>query len=82
LEKLEEIDYDGGVKVEVAISAQMVQLSTGTVVWANSVSELGEVDRRDVPAVVSAMSRTMEQAIEKLLTPGPIISNQQATTAR
>src|SRR5215472_7125290 len=33
LEKLDEIDYDGGVKVEVAISAQMVQLSTGATVW-------------------------------------------------
>src|SRR5215469_6496916 len=39
LEKLEEIDYDGGVKVEVALSAQIVQLSTGTVVWTNSVSD-------------------------------------------
>jgi ABC-type uncharacterized transport system auxiliary subunit len=77
LEKLEEIDYDGGIKVEVAISAQMVQLSTGAVVWTNSVSELGQVDQRDVPAVVSEMSRTMDRAIEKLLTPGPAASNQQ-----
>src|SRR6267154_31647 len=29
LEKLEEIDYEGGVKVEVAISAQMTNLATG-----------------------------------------------------
>ena len=29
LEKLEEIDYAGGVKVEVAISAQMTNLATG-----------------------------------------------------
>jgi len=33
LEKLDEIDYDGGIKVEVALSAQMVQLSTGATVW-------------------------------------------------
>jgi len=82
LEKLEEIDYDGGVKVEVAISAQLVQLSTGATVWTNSVSEVGQVGKRDVPAVVSAMSNTMEQAIEKLLTPGPVVSSEQATTAR
>jgi ABC-type uncharacterized transport system auxiliary subunit len=74
LEKLEEIDYDGGVKVEVAISAQMVRLSTGATVWTNSVSEVGQVDHRDVPAVVSEMSHTMERAIEKLLTPGPVIA--------
>jgi len=71
LEKLEEIDYDRGVKVEVAISAQMVSLATGATVWTNSVSEVGEVGKRDVPAVVSEMNRTMGRAIEKLLTPIP-----------
>ena len=73
LEKLEEIDYDGGLKVEVAISAQMVRLSTGATVWTSSVSEVGQVGKRDVPAVVSEMSRTMDRAIEKLLTPMPAV---------
>jgi len=81
LEKLEEIDYDGGLKVEVAISAQMVHLSTGATVWTSSVSEVGQVDKRDVPTVVSEMSRTMDRAIEKLLTPMPAVSNEQTTTA-
>ena len=71
LEKLEEIDYEGGVKVEVAISAQMVSLATGGTVWNNSVSEVGAVDKRDVPAIVSEMNRAMSRAIEKLLTPAP-----------
>jgi ABC-type uncharacterized transport system auxiliary subunit len=71
LEKLEEVDYDGGIKVEVAISAQMTSLATGAAVWSNSVSEVGAVSQRDVPAVVSEMNRTMERAIEKLLTPPP-----------
>ena len=81
LEKLEEIDYDGGVKVEVALSAQMVRLSTGATVWTNSVSEVGQVDKRDVPAVVSEMSRTMERAIEKLLTPVPTGVTAASTSA-
>ena len=71
LEKLEEIDYAGGVKVEVAISAQMTKLATGATVWTNAVSEVGDVNGRDVPAVVSEMNRTMERAIEKLLSPMP-----------
>jgi ABC-type uncharacterized transport system auxiliary subunit len=71
LEKLEEVDYEGGVKVEVAISAQMTNLVTGATVWTNTVSEVGEVNKRDVPAVVSEMNRTMERAIEKLLSPMP-----------
>jgi ABC-type uncharacterized transport system auxiliary subunit len=71
LEKLEEIDYEGGVKVEVAVSAQMTKLDTGTIVWSKAVSEIGVVNQHDVPAVVLEMSHTMERAIEKLLTPVP-----------
>jgi ABC-type uncharacterized transport system auxiliary subunit len=71
LEKLEEIDYEDGVKVEVAISARMTNLATGATVWTNAVSEVGDVNKRDVPAVVSEMNRTMERAIKKLLSPLP-----------
>jgi ABC-type uncharacterized transport system auxiliary subunit len=71
LEKLEEIDYEGGVKVEVAISAQMTNLATSATVWTNAVSEIGDVNKSDVPAVVTEMNRTMERAIEKLLSPMP-----------
>ena len=71
LEKLEELDYGGGVKVEVAISAQIVCLATGAQVWTNAVSEVGSVEKHDVPTVVAEMNRTMDRAIEKLLTPAP-----------
>jgi ABC-type uncharacterized transport system auxiliary subunit len=71
LEKLEEVDYEGGVRVEVAISAQMTDLRTGATVWTNAVSEVGNVGQRDVPAVVSAMSHTMERAIGKVLPTSP-----------
>jgi hypothetical protein len=71
LEELEEIDYEGGVKVRVAISAQMTNLATGATVWTNSVSEDGTVGQRDVPAIVSEMNGAMGRAIEKLLTPTP-----------
>jgi ABC-type uncharacterized transport system auxiliary subunit len=69
LEKLEELDYQGSVKVQVAISAQMTSVATGAIVWSNAVSEIGDVNQRDVPAVVSEMNRTMQRAIEKLSTP-------------
>jgi ABC-type uncharacterized transport system auxiliary subunit len=71
LEKLEELDYQGSVRVQVAISAEMTSIATGAIVWSNAVSEIGDVNKRDVPAVVSEMNRTMERAIEKLLTPMP-----------
>jgi ABC-type uncharacterized transport system auxiliary subunit len=71
LEQLEELDYQGSVKVQVAISAEMTSIATGATVWSNSVSEIGDVNLRDVPAVVSEMNRTMERAISKLLSPMP-----------
>lgn len=74
LEELDEIDYEGSIKVQVAISAQMTNLATGATVWTNSVSEVGIVGERNVPAIVSEMNATMGRAIEKLLTrtPAPI----------
>lgn len=67
LEKLEEIDYQGSVKVQVVISAEIASIATGKTVWSNSVSEIGDVNKHDVPAVVSEMNRAMERAIEKLV---------------
>ena len=81
LEKLEEIDYEGGVGVEVAVSAQMTKLDTGTIVWSKAVSEVGEVKQHDIPTVVSEMSNTMERAIEKLLTPVPVALPVASTAA-
>ncbi len=71
LEKLEEVDYAGGVRVEVALSAQMTDIHTGLTAWANSASDIENVAQRNVPAVVSEMSRAMDRAIEKLLSSIP-----------
>jgi ABC-type uncharacterized transport system auxiliary subunit len=71
LEQLDELDYQGSVKVQVAISAEMTSIATGATVWSNAVSEIGDVNQRDVPAIVSEMNRTMERAINKLLSPMP-----------
>ena len=71
LEKLEEVDYDAGVKVEVAMSAQITRVKNGATVWSNAVSEHGTVSNRNVPGVVLEMNRTMETAINKLLASVP-----------
>jgi ABC-type uncharacterized transport system auxiliary subunit len=71
LEKLEEVDYEGGVKVEVALSAQLTDIRTGITVWANGASDIESVGERNVPAVVSEMSHAMDLAIEKLLSSIP-----------
>lgn len=78
LDKLEEVDYQTGVKVAVAMSAQITRVATGATVWSNAVSEVGTVSKRDVPGVVSQMNRTMELAINKLLAsvPAPLASSK------
>ncbi len=71
LEKLEEVDYQAGVKVEVAISAQITRVATGATVWSNAVSETRPVPQRNVGGVVSEMNRTVDVAINKLLSTVP-----------
>jgi ABC-type uncharacterized transport system auxiliary subunit len=82
LEKLEEIDYEGGIKVLVEISAQMIRFDTGATVWTKAVSKVGNVDKRNVPAVVSAMSNTMDLAMQELLTPVPVETARSAVVRR
>ena len=76
LEKLEEVDYSAGVKVEVAMSGQITNVKTGSTVWSNAVSEVGSVSKRNVPGVVAQMNRTMDEAINKLLATVPPQMNQ------
>jgi len=80
LEKLEELDYPAGVKVEVAISAQITSVKTGSTVWSNAVSEVGTVSQRTVPGVVSQMNRTMDIAISKLLVTVPELMSVKIST--
>ena len=78
LEKLEEADYQAGIKVDVAMSAQIISVKTGATVWSDSVSEVGTVSQRTVPGVVSEMNRTLDLAINKLLStvPAPLVSEK------
>jgi ABC-type uncharacterized transport system auxiliary subunit len=71
LEKLEEVDYQAQVKVDVAISAQIISVKTGATVWSNAVSEVGTVSQRSVPGIVSEMNQTLDLAINKLLSTVP-----------
>lgn len=69
LEKLEEVDYESGIRVEVALSGQMTDLHSGRTLWANAASQTAEVDGRTVPAVITGMSHAMDRAIQQLLAP-------------
>jgi ABC-type uncharacterized transport system auxiliary subunit len=68
LEKLEEVDYGAGVSVQAKLSAELLNLRTGSIVWSGDAAESSRVEGRDVNAVVSAMSHAMEKSINVLLT--------------
>jgi hypothetical protein len=64
------------------MSVQMTSLVTSATVWSNAVSEIGDVNKSDVPSVVTEMNRTMERAIEKLLRPMPADVATGSTAAK
>jgi|SRR5271157_410319 len=67
LEQLEEIDSAGAVRVAVKLSADMVDLRTGTMVWAGEGGETSEVEVRNVNSVIVEMSHAVRKSIDQLV---------------
>lgn len=70
LERLDEIDYGGGVRVEVKMSAQLIDLRT---VWSGDEPETATVEKANakkgsVNLVVTEMSHAAQKCIDRLLT--------------
>jgi ABC-type uncharacterized transport system auxiliary subunit len=68
LEKLEEVDYGGGVRVEAKLSAELMNLRTGSIVWTGDAAETSRVEGHDVNSVVIEMSHALQSGIDRLLT--------------
>jgi ABC-type uncharacterized transport system auxiliary subunit len=68
LEKLEEVDYGGGVRVEAKLSAELMNMRTGSIVWTGDAAETSRVEGHDVNAVVTEMSHALQSSIDRLLT--------------
>jgi len=67
VERLDEIDYGGGVRVEAKLTAALVVPGTGAVVWSDDASNGLSVDTRDVNSVVVEMSHAVEKCIDQLM---------------
>ena len=67
LDKLDEADYGRGIRVEVALSAQITDLHSGKTVWTNSASNTAKLEERKVSGVVTQMSSLTDRGIEDLL---------------
>lgn len=67
IDHLEEVDHGSQVSVEVGLSAQLIDLRTGEVLWQGASSKTSALDRRSVPGIVAEMSRETEGAVEGLV---------------
>lgn len=67
LDRLDEIDYGGSVKVEARLSAELTNLRTGAVVWTGDASQTSKVDERNVGSVVAEMNAATQESIQRLL---------------
>lgn len=67
IERLEEIDYGGPVRVNAEITAELVNLRTGTTAWTGDASRMSSVGSRNVNSVVDAMNHAVQENIDQLL---------------
>jgi ABC-type uncharacterized transport system auxiliary subunit len=67
LERLEEIDYAGPVRVETRISAELINLRTGTTEWTGSQPQILRIESRNIDSVVTAMNRAVQSSIDQLV---------------
>lgn len=66
LDHLEEVDEGHVVTINVAVSAQLTDVRTGQVLWRDACSTNTRLEQRDVPAMVTEMSKAAEGAVEQL----------------
>lgn len=64
--RLEEVDYDGGVRATVEISLELVETSTARVVWVSSAERTEMVPASEVRSVVDRLSAAADHAIRQL----------------
>ena len=86
LDHLEEVDKGHKVFVEVCVSAQLTNVTTGDVLWSDTSSETTKLEDRAVPGLVAAMSQTAESVVghlvssmqDRLATDSASLSRRQA----
>ncbi len=66
IERLEEVDYETGVKANVEISAELLDMTTNRAAWTGSASTTRPVAVSEVKAVVTQLSDAVNEAVTKL----------------
>lgn len=68
IDRLQEVDYPGDVRVQVSISAELEDATRQQIIWSSTASSESSVAQSDVQAVVTAMSQASQQSIARLTT--------------
>lgn len=67
LERLEEVDYGGHVRVAAKLSAELMNLRSGATIWTGDAHETVDVETRNVESVVAQMSQAVQKSIDRLV---------------
>ena len=67
IEQLEEIDSADGIRVAARLSADLVDLHTGAMVWTGQDGETLRVESRNVDSLVVEMSHAVRKSIDRLV---------------
>ena len=67
IDHLEEVDQGSDVSVEVALSARLINVRTGEVLWKGTSTKNAKVSQRSVPAVVAQMSQEVRDVVQGLV---------------
>jgi len=68
IDRLQEVDYMGGVRVQVSISAELEDSVQQQIIWSSAASSECVVTKSSVQAVVVAMGQASQQSIVRLMT--------------
>jgi ABC-type uncharacterized transport system auxiliary subunit len=60
---LEEVDEGANVSIEVGLSARMINVQTGKLLWQDATSQTAKLDHRSISGVVEGMTREMQLAV-------------------
>jgi ABC-type uncharacterized transport system auxiliary subunit len=68
IDRLQEVDYTGAVRVQVSISAELEDPVRRQIIWSSAAPSERIVAKGDVQAVVAAMGQASQQSIARLMT--------------
>jgi ABC-type uncharacterized transport system auxiliary subunit len=67
IDHLEEVGQNSNLSIEVRLSARLISLRTGEVLWQDTSSKTTNVDQPSVQGIVAEMSRDVGDAVEHLV---------------